>query len=124
MDKDEVKNQQEQTDVTHESQEVTTPFEKLATSEAVGGVKELSAVVGELRSLQDHQTDLITQLLAELSSAEKENLLLKAQVSISFQSLYSFVFFIHIVTYMYFSDSNLTFQDYCFVFYAIFIGLC
>lgn len=82
MEGNEIKSQQGQSNISHESQETAAPFEKLAKSAAVGGAKELAAVVEELRSLHDHQTDLVTQLLSELSSTEKENSLLKAQVNI------------------------------------------
>ncbi|XP_045135823.1 nuclear receptor-binding factor 2-like isoform X2 [Portunus trituberculatus] len=80
VEENEIKSQQGLSNFSRESQEMAAPFEKLATSAAVGGAKELAAVVEELRSLHDHQTDLVTQLLSELSSAEKENSLLKAQV--------------------------------------------
>lgn len=83
MQGNEIKNKQGQANFSHESQEMAGPFEKLATSTAVGGTKDLATMVEELRSLHDHQTDLVTQLLSELSSAEKENSLLKAQVNIS-----------------------------------------
>ncbi|XP_071516208.1 uncharacterized protein [Panulirus ornatus] len=42
--------------------------------------KDLLVIVEELRTLRDHQADLITQLMTDLSSTEKENILLKNQV--------------------------------------------
>lgn len=42
--------------------------------------KDMMMIVEELRTLRDHQADLINQLMAELSYTEKENSALKNQV--------------------------------------------
>lgn len=42
--------------------------------------KDVMVIVEELRTLRDHQADLINQLMAELSYAEKENAMLRNQV--------------------------------------------
>ncbi|XP_045593395.1 nuclear receptor-binding factor 2 isoform X2 [Procambarus clarkii] len=42
--------------------------------------KDVLVIVEELRTLRDHQADLISQLMTELSFREKENTLLKNQV--------------------------------------------
>lgn len=49
---------------------------------AMGTKKEKNSmvIVEELRTLRDHQSDLIAQLMTELSQMEKENMQLKNQV--------------------------------------------
>ncbi|XP_068205723.1 nuclear receptor-binding factor 2-like [Palaemon carinicauda] len=42
--------------------------------------KDNSLIVEELRTLRDHQNDLITQLMTELAQMEKENIHLRSQV--------------------------------------------
>lgn len=69
-----------QTDSSTETQEGQANTETPATA---AKSKEFAGMVEELRSLMDDQKDLISQLITELSSSEKENSLLKNQVNIS-----------------------------------------
>lgn len=50
------------------------------TSIGIKKEKDVLVIVEELRTLRDHQADLISQLMTELSYMEKENTLLKSQV--------------------------------------------
>lgn len=68
-----------QADSSSESQEGKTKTENPATAPKS---KEFAGMVDELRSLMDDQKGLISQLITELSSSEKENSLLKNQVSL------------------------------------------
>lgn len=70
-----------QTDSSNESQEGQTKIESSATAPIAAKSKEFAVMVEELRSLMDDQKGLISQLLTELSSSEKENSVLKNQVS-------------------------------------------
>lgn len=57
--------------------------EGLKRQASVTGVKkekDMMVIVEELRTLRDHQADLITQLMTDLSFLEKENSQLKNQV--------------------------------------------
>lgn len=72
-----------QTDSSTEPQEGQTNTESPATAPTAAKSKEFAGMVEELRSLMDDQKGLISQLITELSSSEKENSLLKNQVNIS-----------------------------------------
>ncbi|KAK4322512.1 hypothetical protein Pmani_006737 [Petrolisthes manimaculis] len=59
------------------------PEDELKRRVSVSGVKkekDMMVIVEELRTLRDHQADLITQLMTDLSFLEKENSQLKYQV--------------------------------------------
>lgn len=67
---------------TATSTEKVTQDETKSRKSSIGFKKEkdVLVIVEELRTLRDHQADLITQLMTELSYMEKENVLLKSQV--------------------------------------------
>lgn len=55
--------------------------------------KDVMVIVEELRTLRDHQADLINQLMAELSYTEKENNTLRNQVCRLLDSTVYSIFF-------------------------------
>lgn len=69
-----------QTDSSTEPQDGKTSNESPATTSTAVKSKEFAGMVEELHSLMDDQKGLISQLITELSSYEKENSLLKNQV--------------------------------------------
>lgn len=71
------------TDSSTEPQEEKTNMESPATAPTAVKSKEFVGMVEELHSLMDDQKGLISQLITELSSSEKENSLLKNQVKMS-----------------------------------------
>ncbi|CAL4132379.1 unnamed protein product, partial [Meganyctiphanes norvegica] len=100
MESEPKKEKEKSTDLTLELENKSNDNSKKAKCESATGVQELLkeraveasvaagvkkekdmvVIVEELQTLRDHQNDLISQLLAELSRVDRENTQLKAQV--------------------------------------------